>query len=58
MRYRALETPRDRPLVFVLAYAAVWVTELLGEPNDSRRRGARWDEISLDDWSRDGYWKK
>jgi integrase len=57
-RYEALKAARDRALVFVLAYTAVRVGELLRDPNDPRRRGVRWEEISLDDWSMDVYRKK
>nr|WP_245180833.1 hypothetical protein [Halomicroarcula amylolytica] len=48
-RYDASKTARDQALVFVLAYSAVRVGELLRDPNDSRRRGVRWGEISLKD---------
>jgi len=57
-RYTALKAARDRALVFVLAYTAVRVGELLRDPNDPRRRGVRWEEISLDDGSMDVYRKK
>ena len=57
-RYRALKATRDRALVFVLAYTAVRVGELLRDPNDPRRRGVRWDEISLEDGSMNVYRKK
>ncbi|WP_424005155.1 phage integrase SAM-like domain-containing protein (plasmid) [Haloarcula salina] len=57
-RYEALKTARDRALVFVLAYTAVRVGELLRDPNDPRRRGVRWEEISLEDGSMDVYRKK
>jgi integrase len=57
-RYRALKAARDRALVFVLAYTAVRVGELLRDPNDPRRRGVRWDELSLADGSMDVYRKK
>jgi len=57
-RYAALKAARDRALVFVLAYTAVRVGELLRDPNDPRRRGVRWEEISLDDGSMDVYRKK
>jgi len=57
-RYAALKAARDRALVFVLAYTAVRVGELLRDPNDPRRRGVRWDEISLEDGSMDVYRKK
>jgi len=57
-RYAALKTARDRALVFVLAYTAVRVGELLRDPNDPRRRGVRWEDISLEDGSMDVYRKK
>jgi integrase len=57
-RYRALKAARDRALVFVLAYTAVRVGELLRDPNDPRRRGVRWGEISLEEGSMDVYRKK
>jgi len=57
-RYEALKAARDRTLVFVLAYTAVRVGELLRDPDDPRRRGVRWDEISLEDGSMDVYRKK
>ena len=37
---------------------AVRVGDLLRDPNDPRRRGVRWDEISLEDGSMDVYRKK
>ena len=57
-RYAALRAVRDRALVFVLAYTAVRVGELLRDPNDPRRRGVRWEDISLDEGSMDVYRKK
>jgi len=57
-RYEALKAARDRALVFVLAYTAVRVGELLRDPNDPRRRGVRWEEISFEDGSMDVYRKK
>ncbi|GCF15816.1 recombinase [Haloarcula mannanilytica] len=57
-RYGALKAARDRALVFVLAYTAVRVGELLRDPNDPRRRGVRWEDLSLDDGSMDVYRKK
>lgn len=57
-RYVALKLARDRALVFVLAYTAVRVGELLRDPDDPRRRGVRWEDISLDDGSMDVYRKK
>jgi len=57
-RYAALKAGRDRVLVFVLAYTAVRVGELLRDPNDPRRRGVRWEDLSLDEGSMDVYRKK
>ena len=48
-RYAALKAARDRALVLVLAYTAVRVGELLRDPNDPRRRGARWEDVDLTD---------
>jgi integrase len=57
-RYAALKAARDRALVFLLAYTAVRVGELLRDPNDPRRRGVRWEDLSLDEGSMDVYRKK
>lgn len=57
-RYTTLKATRDRALVFVLAYTAVRVGELLRDPNDPRRRGVRWEDLSLEDGSMDVYRKK
>jgi integrase len=57
-RYAALKTARDRAFVFVLAYTAVRVGELLRDPNDPRRRGVQWEDLSLEDGSMDVYRKK
>jgi integrase len=57
-RYAALKAARDRALVVILAYTAVRVGELLRDPDDPRRRGVRWEEISLEDGSMDVYRKK
>lgn len=57
-RYEALKASRDRALVFVFAYTAVRVGELLRDPNDPRRRGVCWEDISLEDGSMDVYRKK
>ena len=57
-RYAALKVARDRALVFALAYTAVRVGELLRDPNDPRRRGVRWEDISLNDGSMNVYRKK
>ncbi|WP_123538521.1 tyrosine-type recombinase/integrase [Halosimplex salinum] len=57
-RYAALKAARDRALVFVLAYTAVRVGELLRDPNDPRRRGVRWGEVDVDEGRMDVYRKK
>ncbi|WP_324761250.1 phage integrase SAM-like domain-containing protein [Haloarcula sp. GH36] len=57
-RYTILKAARDRALAFVIAYTAVRVGEILRDPNDPRRRGVQWGEISLDDGSMDVYRKK
>ena len=57
-RYAALKAVRDRALVFVLAYTAVRVGELLRDPNDPRRRGLRWEDLNLADGSMEVYRKK
>jgi len=57
-RYTILKAARDRALVFVIAYTAVRVGEILRDPNDPRRRGIQWGEVSLDDGSMDVYRKK
>jgi len=57
-RYAALKAARDRALVFVIAYTAVRVGELLRDPDDPRRRGVRWGDIELEDGSMDVYRKK
>jgi len=57
-RYAAIKAARDRALVFVLAYTAVRVGELLRDPDDPRRRGVRWEEIDLDAGSMEVYRKK
>jgi integrase len=54
----ALKAARDRALVVVLVYTADRVGELLRDPNDPRRRGVRWEDLSLDDGSMDVYRKK
>jgi integrase len=58
LRYEALKAARDRALVCVLAYTAVRVGELLRDPNDPRRRGVQWEDLSLEDGSMDVYRKK
>jgi hypothetical protein len=57
-RFKALKIARDRALVFILAYTAVRIGELLRDPNDPRRHGVRWEDISLQEGSMDVYRKK
>ena len=57
-RYRALKATRDRAFVYLIAYTAVRVGELLRDPDDPRRRGVRWEDLNLDDGSMDVYRKK
>lgn len=57
-RYKAMKATRDRALVYVLAYTAVRVGELLRDPDDPRRRGVRWEDVNLADGSMDVYRKK
>jgi len=57
-RYAALRAARDRALVYVLAYTAVRVGELLRDPDDPRRRGVRWADCDLADGRMDVYRKK
>ncbi|SEP30580.1 hypothetical protein SAMN05216388_10735 [Halorientalis persicus] len=57
-RYRALKATRDRALVFLIAYTAVRVGELLRDPDDPRRRGVRWEDLNLEDGGMDVYRKK
>jgi len=56
-RYAALKAARDRALVFVLAYTAVRVGELL-EIRTTRAGAASDGRRSLDDGSMDVYRKK
>ncbi|MFB6138899.1 MAG: tyrosine-type recombinase/integrase [Halosimplex sp.] len=48
-RYEAIAAARDRALVYLLAYTAVRVGELVRDPDDPRRRGVRWEDLDLDD---------
>ncbi|WP_257300374.1 phage integrase SAM-like domain-containing protein [Haloarchaeobius sp. FL176] len=57
-RYRAIRAARDRALVFVVAYTAVRVGEVLRDPDDPRRRGVRWNEIDVEAGSMEVYRKK
>jgi integrase len=57
-RYHAIKAARDRALVYVIAYTAVRVGELLRDPSDPRRRGLRWEEVNVDDGSITVYRKK
>jgi integrase len=57
-RYYAIKAARDRALVYIIAYTAVRVGELLRDPSDPRRRGLRWEEVNVDDGSITVYRKK
>ncbi|MCF2164981.1 MULTISPECIES: tyrosine-type recombinase/integrase [Halobacterium] len=57
-RYYAIKAARDRALVYVVAYTAVRIGELLRDPSDPRRRGLRWEEVNVDDGSITVYRKK
>ncbi|WP_440991812.1 site-specific integrase [Haloarchaeobius baliensis] len=57
-RYRAIRAARDRALVFVVAYTAVRIGEVLRDPDDPRRRGVRWSEVDLESGSMEVYRKK
>lgn len=57
-RYHAIKAARDRALVYVIAYTAVRIGELLRDPSDPRRRGLRWEEVNTDDGSITVYRKK
>jgi integrase len=57
-RYHAIKAARDRALVYVIAYTAVRVGELLRDPSDPRRRGLRWEEVNIEDGSITVYRKK
>lgn len=57
-RYTTLKATRDEALVYLIAYTAVRVGELLRDPDDPRRRGVRWEEVDLDDGSMNVYRKK
>lgn len=57
-RYAVLQKARDRALVYLVAYTAVRIGELLRDPDDPRRRGVRWGELNLEDGSMQVYRKK
>jgi len=58
IQYHAIKAARNRALVYVIAYTAVRVGELLRDPSDPRRRGLRWEEVNTDDGSITVYRKK
>ena len=57
-RYETLKATRDRAFVYLVAYTAVRIGELLRDPDDPRRRGIRWEDLNLEDGSMDVYRKK
>ena len=57
-RYPAIKAARDRALIYIIAYTAVRVGELLRDPSDPRRRGLRWEEVNIEDGSITVYRKK
>lgn len=57
-KYYTIKAARDRALVFVIAYTAVRIGELLRDPDDPRRRGIRWEEVNLKEGSIEVYRKK
>lgn len=48
-KYEALKPYRDRALISLIAYSAVRGAEVLRDPQDPRRDGVRWADLSLDD---------
>ena len=57
-RYDALRAARDRALVYLVAYTAIRIGELVRDGSDPRCRGVRWEDVSLSDGSIDVYRKK
>ena len=57
-RYDALRAARDRALVYLVSYTAIRIGELVRDGSDPRRRGVRWEDVSLNDGSIDVYRKK
>jgi integrase len=57
-KYYAIKAARDRALVYIIAYTAVRIGEILSDPEDPRRRGLRWEEVNLEDGSIEVYRKK
>lgn len=57
-RYDALRAARDRALVYLVAYTAIRIGELVRDVDDPRRRGVRWEDVNLDEGSIDVYRKK
>lgn len=44
--------------MFVFAYTAIRMNELLRDPDDPRCRGVRWDDIDIEEGNMDVYRKK
>jgi len=57
-RYALIRAARDRALVYLVAYTALRIGELVRDANDPRRRGVRWEDINLADGSVDVFRKK
>jgi integrase len=57
-RYDLIRAARDRALVYLVAYTALRIGELVRDGNDPRRRGVRWEDINLEDGSIDVFRKK
>jgi integrase len=57
-RYEVLRAGRDRALVYLVAYTALRIGELVRDGSDPRRRGIRWEDINLEDGSVDVFRKK
>lgn len=57
-KYHLIKAARDRALVYMLAYTAVRVGEILRDTSDPRRRGLRWEEVDLEEGSITVYRKK
>ena len=48
-REAAIETCRDRALVYLLSYSGVRGAEILRDRSDERRQGLRWGDVHLED---------
>lgn len=57
-RYELVRAARDRALVYLVAYTALRIGELVRDGNDPRRRGVRWEDVNLEDGSIDVFRKK